>query len=73
MPIFKFEMRCTAVQAKVAASEERQELWTLFIRLFPGYQAYQTMTDRVIPVVIQNLIETNRTASYRTLEQMSEG
>jgi len=47
------------VHAEVASPEERQRLWTLVVNLFPGYQAYQTMTDRIIPIVLLKPTNTN--------------
>jgi deazaflavin-dependent oxidoreductase (nitroreductase family) len=41
-----------AVRARTAHGEERDELWALARRLWPGYDTYQARTAREIPVVI---------------------
>jgi deazaflavin-dependent oxidoreductase (nitroreductase family) len=38
--------------ARIAAEEERAELWPHIISVFEGYARYQKRTKRVIPVVI---------------------
>ncbi len=40
------------VRATVAEGEERDRLWSLMTEVWPDYDAYQTKTDRQIPVVI---------------------
>lgn len=40
------------VRARVAEGEERERLWELVAAAWPNYNAYQTRTERVIPVVV---------------------
>lgn len=40
-----------AVWARTATAEERSLWWPRIVSAYPGYQAYQSRTDRVIPVV----------------------
>ena len=39
-------------QARTASGEERERLWRLAAQQWPDYDAYQTRTDREIPVVV---------------------
>ena len=39
-------------RARQAAGEERERLWRLANDLYPGYDTYQTRTDRTIPVLV---------------------
>jgi deazaflavin-dependent oxidoreductase (nitroreductase family) len=39
-------------KARTATGEERERLWTLAAQQWPDYDAYQTRTDREIPVVV---------------------
>ncbi|HVV57385.1 MAG TPA: nitroreductase family deazaflavin-dependent oxidoreductase [Gaiellaceae bacterium] len=39
-------------RARTATGEERERLWKLAARQWPDYDAYQTKTDREIPVVV---------------------
>jgi deazaflavin-dependent oxidoreductase (nitroreductase family) len=39
-------------RAHTASGAERQRLWALMIQQWPDYEAYQTKTDREIPVVV---------------------
>ena len=41
-----------AAQARTAAGEEREQLWKLMADEWPDYDAYQTRTEREIPVVV---------------------
>ena len=42
-----------AVRARVAADEERRELWPKFLAFYPGYEEFQRMAaPREIPLVI---------------------
>ncbi|TML20564.1 MAG: nitroreductase family deazaflavin-dependent oxidoreductase [Actinobacteria bacterium] len=41
-------------RARTATGEERERLWKLAARQWPDYDAYQTRTDREIPVVVIN-------------------
>jgi len=40
------------VKACVAGSDDKARLWAEFLELFTGYETYQQMTDRDIPIVI---------------------
>jgi len=44
--------RRLSVRAETAGPDERQRLWTLMTRMYPGYDGYQAKTSREIPVVI---------------------
>jgi deazaflavin-dependent oxidoreductase (nitroreductase family) len=39
-------------RARTAGGEEREQLWGLATRQWPDYDAYQTRTEREIPVVV---------------------
>src|SRR5437588_12370599 len=39
-------------QARTAEGDERERLWKLATQQWPDYDAYQTKTDREIPVVV---------------------
>jgi deazaflavin-dependent oxidoreductase (nitroreductase family) len=39
-------------RARTAHGEEREQLWKLVTQQWPDYDAYQTKTDREIPVVV---------------------
>jgi deazaflavin-dependent oxidoreductase (nitroreductase family) len=39
-------------RARTAAGEERERLWKLAAQQWPDYDAYQTRTEREIPVVV---------------------
>ena len=39
-------------QARTATGEERERLWKLASQQWPDFDAYQTRTDREIPVVV---------------------
>ena len=39
-------------RARTATGEERAQLWKLMTKQWPDYDAYQTRTDREIPVVV---------------------
>jgi len=41
-----------AARARTAEGEERERAWQLAARQWPDYDAYQTRTDREIPVVV---------------------
>jgi deazaflavin-dependent oxidoreductase (nitroreductase family) len=40
------------VRAATAEGDERRRLWSLMSEVWPDYDAYQTRTDREIPVVV---------------------
>jgi deazaflavin-dependent oxidoreductase (nitroreductase family) len=39
-------------RARTATGEEREQLWKLMAQQWPDYDAYQTRTEREIPVVV---------------------
>ena len=39
--------------ARVASDLERERLWPMMTRIFPLYEEYTQMTDRVIPLVLR--------------------
>lgn len=41
-----------AARARTATDEEKPALWKIMTAAWPAYDAYQTRTDRVIPVII---------------------
>ncbi|HKA67344.1 MAG TPA: nitroreductase family deazaflavin-dependent oxidoreductase [Solirubrobacterales bacterium] len=40
------------VHARVATAEERERLWPMAVKAYPGYEDYQARTDREIPLVV---------------------
>lgn len=40
------------VVARTASDEEKPRLWRIMAGIWPNYDAYQTRTERVIPVVV---------------------
>jgi F420H(2)-dependent quinone reductase len=50
--------RVWAVRARTATPAEREAWWPRIVAAYPGYRAYQSHTDRVIPVVF---LEPDRT------------
>ncbi len=40
------------VRAEQASAKEKQRLWPALVKMYPGYQRYQEITNRDIPVVI---------------------
>src|ERR1700720_2714281 len=40
------------VRARVATAPERERLWPMAVKTYPGYRDYQQRTDRTIPLVI---------------------
>jgi deazaflavin-dependent oxidoreductase (nitroreductase family) len=40
------------VRARQASEKERERLWPRLVEMYPSYAAYQSHTDRLIPVVI---------------------
>jgi deazaflavin-dependent oxidoreductase (nitroreductase family) len=42
----------TAVRARVAEGVERDELWARMVDVYAGYDEYEAVTDRTIPVVV---------------------
>jgi deazaflavin-dependent oxidoreductase (nitroreductase family) len=40
------------VTATTAEGDERERLWSLMTEVWPGYDDYQTMTERQIPIVV---------------------
>jgi deazaflavin-dependent oxidoreductase (nitroreductase family) len=53
-PDAEIELRGQArkVRARVAEGDERAELWRAITTKYANYAAYQTKTDRVIPVLV---------------------
>ena len=47
--------RCRA-RARTATLEEHENLWPRLVDFYPDYAAYQSRTDRKIPVVILSLV-----------------
>jgi deazaflavin-dependent oxidoreductase (nitroreductase family) len=45
------------VKAEQASAAEKERLWPRLTAMYPGYQRYQEITDRDIPVVILSFIE----------------
>lgn len=43
--------RVSAVRARTATPAEREAWWPRIVAAYPGYRAYQSHTDRIIPVV----------------------
>lgn len=41
-----------AMRARTAEGEERADLWARLVTMYPEYGAYQTWTERTIPVVV---------------------
>jgi len=48
----RVDRRRYRVHAHTATSEEREKLWPRIVDFYPGYAAYQSRTEREIPVVI---------------------
>jgi deazaflavin-dependent oxidoreductase (nitroreductase family) len=46
-------------RARTATGDERERLWKLAARQWPDYDAYQTKTDREIPVVVLERAEAD--------------
>jgi deazaflavin-dependent oxidoreductase (nitroreductase family) len=42
---------------EVVDPDERQRLWDIAVKAYPPYEAYQTRTDRVIPVLVAEPVE----------------
>ena len=40
------------MRARVASRDERAELWSRVVDVYPGYEGYQRKTDRQIPLVV---------------------
>ena len=41
-----------SARSRVAADEEREQLWTRMVEIYPPYTDYQKATERTIPVVV---------------------
>jgi deazaflavin-dependent oxidoreductase (nitroreductase family) len=48
----QIEARRQRVKAEQASAVDKQRLWPLLTAMYPGYERYQEITDRDIPVVI---------------------
>ena len=46
------------VSARTATGEERSELWRRMTQTWPDYDVYQTKTDREIPVVVLDRLDS---------------
>ena len=44
--------------ARTVDSPEREELWSMMSRIWPSYDDYQKITNRVIPVVVLDRVST---------------
>jgi F420H(2)-dependent quinone reductase len=51
------------VKAEQASAAEKQRLWPRMTAMYPGYERYQEITDRDIPVVILRSIEEDKSRS----------
>jgi F420H(2)-dependent quinone reductase len=51
------------VKAEQASTAEKQRLWPRLTAMYPGYQRYQEITDRDIPVVILRSIEEDKSGN----------
>jgi deazaflavin-dependent oxidoreductase (nitroreductase family) len=40
------------VTARTASDDEKPRLWRIMTELWPNYDAYQSRTERVIPIVV---------------------
>ena len=40
------------MRAETAEGDDRARLWAMMTELYSGYNEYQTLTDRIIPVVV---------------------
>jgi deazaflavin-dependent oxidoreductase (nitroreductase family) len=40
------------IRAEQASEELKEKMWPVFCRYYPGYNAYQARTDRVIPLLV---------------------
>jgi deazaflavin-dependent oxidoreductase (nitroreductase family) len=47
-----------AMRARVATPDERAELWRRVVAAYKGYANYQTKTERVIPLVLLQPLDT---------------
>jgi deazaflavin-dependent oxidoreductase (nitroreductase family) len=48
-----------AARARTATDEEKPALWRLMTRAWPAYNDYQQKTDRVIPVVVLDRVDSS--------------
>jgi deazaflavin-dependent oxidoreductase (nitroreductase family) len=46
-------------QARTANEQEKPELWAEMVKIWPAYDEYQTKTDRPIPVVVLDPVESS--------------
>ena len=46
-------------QARTASEQEKPELWAEMVKIWPAYEEYQTKTDRPIPVVVLDPVESS--------------
>lgn len=52
--------RTRPMRARTATPEEKAELWPAVVAVYRGYEGYQRNTERDIPVVICEPVETGR-------------
>jgi F420H(2)-dependent quinone reductase len=52
------------VKAEQASAAEKQRLWPRLTAMYPGYQRYQEITNRDIPVVILRFIEEDKNGLF---------
>ena len=55
--------RAWPVQAHEAEGADRDRLWALAARAYPGYEVYRARTDRAIPVIVLAPADAARTAA----------
>jgi deazaflavin-dependent oxidoreductase (nitroreductase family) len=51
------------VKAEQASAAEKQRLWPRITAMYPGYERYQQITNRDIPVVILRFMEDDKSRS----------
>ena len=54
----QIKTRRQRVKAEEASAADKRRLWPLVTAMYPGYQRYQDITDRDIPVVILRTLES---------------
>ena len=54
----QIKKRRQRVRAEEASAADKHRLWPLVTAMYPGYQRYQEITDRDIPVVILRTLES---------------
>ncbi|MGI5268345.1 nitroreductase family deazaflavin-dependent oxidoreductase [Nonomuraea sp. CA-218870] len=59
-----------AARARTATEEEKKELWPGMVAVFPTYDAYQSRTDRDIPLVILERVPSGGDEALDVGEQL---